>query len=145
MTDDLNHFDVPAFTDAVKRRHAVIVSNGPFAEIFVGDATAPAQAGDSLKVRGDTVAVRYRVQAAPWVDVTRFELWSNGKKVFEQPVASSTEVVRLQGTFSLPFKKPGYVFAVVHGERPLEPVLPTKGNKPTKPFGFTNPVYLEKP
>ena len=145
MADDLNHFDVPAFTEAVKRRHAVIVSNGPFAEIFVGDQTPPAQAGDTLKVRADSVAVRYRVQAAPWVDVTRFELWSNGKKVFETPVAPSNQVVRLQGSFNLPVKKSGYVFAVVHGEKSLEPVLPTKGNKPTKPFGFTNPVYLEKP
>lgn len=142
MADDLTHFDVSSFTKAVKRQHAVIVSNGPFAEIFVGDDKA--QAGDSTTVRGDSVAVRYRVQAAPWVDVTRFELWSNGKKVFETKVEASTEVMRLQGTFSLPVKKAGYVFAVVHGEKALEPVLPTKNNKPTKPFGFTNPVYLEK-
>ena len=34
MPDHLSNFDTPAFVDAVKRKHAVIVSNGPFVEIF---------------------------------------------------------------------------------------------------------------
>ncbi len=137
-------FTAQALVEAVKRRHAVIVTNGPFVELFAGTAAKPAQVGDTVKVKGSEVEVRYRVQAAPWIDVTSFELWQDGQKLQEIPVPPSGSVVRLEGALRLKLKKPSYVFAIARGARPLEPVLPTQRNKPTLPFGFTNPIFFDK-
>jgi hypothetical protein len=144
MPKDVVHFDVAAFTDAVKRKHAVIVSNGPFIELFAGPAASPALVGDTLRVAGNEVEVRFKLQAAPWVQVSTFSLWQDGVRVKEIAVPQSTAVVRLEGSVKLPVKSSGYVMAMARGEKPLEPVLPTARNKPTKAFGFTNPIYLDK-
>lgn len=147
MPEQLDQFDQQAFVDAIKKRHAVTVSLGPFIELFAGDSNAPAQVGDTLTVdkrKGVArVELRFRLQAAPWVDVKRLEIWQDGAKLKEFAVPESKEAIRLVGAVPLDFTKDGYVFALARGDQPLEPVLPTKGSKPTRPFAFTNPIYVK--
>ncbi len=144
MSEDLEKFDPQAFVDAVKRKHAVIVTNGPFVELFAKADGVEKKVGETLSVHGGSIKVRYRVQAAPWVDASDFQLWSHGEKVLSLDIPSSKNVVRFAGSFDLPVAQSGYVFAVVHGTQSLTPVLQPKGGKISRPFAFTNPIYLEK-
>ncbi len=135
-------FSPQAVVDAVKKRRAVIVTNGPFIELFAGEASAPAQVGDTLSVKAGEQTLRFKLQAAPWVDVTSFELWQDGQKIHTQAIAPSKAIVRLEGTRKITVTKDSYVLAVVRGDKALEPVLPTFRNKPSKPFAITNPIYF---
>jgi len=133
-------FSPQAVVDAVKRQRGVIVTNGPFVEIFSGKA----QVGDTVKVKGAEAEIRYRVQAAPWIDVKSLELWQDGRQIFKTLVPESTKVLRIEGTAKVKISKSSYVFAIARGEKSMEPVLPTQRNKPTFPYGFTNPIFFEK-
>ncbi|MCC6809200.1 MAG: CehA/McbA family metallohydrolase [Deltaproteobacteria bacterium] len=135
-------FNEKAFVEAVKKKHAIIVTNGPFIELFAGEASAPAQVGDSLAVKAGEVTLLYKLQAAPWVDVSSLELWQDGAKIFTLPVPASKNPLRAEGMHKLQVTKDSYVFAVVRGEKSLDPVVPTFRNKPSKPFAVTNPIYF---
>lgn len=140
----MGDFSPQALVDAVKTRHAIVATNGPFIELFAGEASAPAQVGDTLVVKKPgEVIVRYKVQAAPWVDVTSLELWQDGKKIHTQAIPPAKTPLRAEGMHRITVTKTSYVFAIARGTKPLEPVLPTYRNRPALPFGFTNPIYFE--
>jgi hypothetical protein len=142
---DRESFSEQALVDAVKKKHAVIVTNGPFIELFAGTPSAPVQVGEAMKVTTPEVEIRFKVQAAPWVDVTTFELWQDGALLRTFPVQASRAITRLEGSARVKVgKSGGYLFAIARGQKPLEPVLPTTRNKPTLPFGFTNPIFFER-
>lgn len=148
MSENLTQFSQAEFVAAVKQKRAVMVSLGPYIELFAGDASSPAQIGDTLHVKKNkqgvaSVEVRFKLQAAPWVDVDQLEFWQDGKRVHDLAVPPSQDPVRLVGAVRLDFKANGYVFALARGDRAMEPVLPTKNNKPTRPFAFTNPIVVE--
>ena len=86
--------DPKAFVKAI-RAGRVVVSSGPFVRLFANDK----QVGD--EVPEGELEVEVKVDAAPWVDVDRVELWVNGRAAEGWPVPASTASAR----FSKKIKK----------------------------------------
>jgi hypothetical protein len=73
------------------------------------------------------------------VDVSRVELVSHGQTLhaWTGPFAAGSR--RLDARFTTTLKKGDWVVAVARGEKPMA-FLARPG---AKPFGFTNPVWIE--
>jgi len=133
--DDPARFDAAAearFVDAVRAGH-VVVSSGPFVRLEV----AGHGVGDTAPAGEQEVHVM--VDAPPWVDVSRVELVKHGEtlKAWTGPFATGTR--RLDARFTTTLVKGDWVVAVARGEREMK-FLARPG---AKPFGFTNPVWIE--
>ena len=130
--DDPAHFDEKAFVAAINGGK-VIVSNGPFITLTAGDASI----GDTIKP--GNVDVTIEVRAPKWIDVSKVELLDRGRliRVFDGPFTGSGS--RFLKTFSVRVEKGDFLTAVVRGERDMEWLA----RKRAKPFGFTNPIWVE--
>ncbi|MBX5484923.1 MAG: hypothetical protein IRZ16_24135, partial [Myxococcaceae bacterium] len=130
----MRNFDELDGVEALKHQRA-IVTNGPFVELWVDDHPI----GDHVVAPDGKVKVRVRVQAAPWVDVTRVSIMHGGRgikvaepvKVFtlcEAPEATgcvkkTDAVLRLDETFEVSGLDDGaFLTAEVNGERSMWPV-----------------------
>ncbi|NOZ01651.1 MAG: CehA/McbA family metallohydrolase [Deltaproteobacteria bacterium] len=143
-----------------------VVSNGPFLRIMVDDPAGPGlieRMGHDEMVEPDEgeVVVDVTVSAATWVNVSRLEVYANGRPVhlkevlgvlLEDEMAGDTDplwvpiplpnttpgdVERLHTTVHLyPEADTWYVF-LVRGAGDLAPV----GNG--APFAYTNPLYVD--
>jgi hypothetical protein len=86
------------------------------------------------------------VQAAPWVDVRRLEIFVNGErrgKPIEIP--ASRAALRYKGAIDLHLTEDAYVVVLVRGDQPLEPVVSHRAGLPaTLPLAITNPIYLDR-
>lgn len=128
--------DMAAVVQALKAGRA-FVTNGPFVEARAGGAGP----GELAQAEDGKVALEVSVRAAAWVDVTRAEAWVNGVRSAVVPVTrDAKEALRLTWQTSLQLERDSWVVVVVHGERPLDAVLP-KGN--AMPFAFTNPIWID--
>jgi hypothetical protein len=133
--DDPAHFDAAheaAFVDAVRAGH-VVVSSGPFVRLDVGGHGV----GDTAPAGEEEVHVT--VDAPPWVDVSRVELVKRGEtlKAWTGPFATGTR--RLDARFTTTLARGDWVVAVARGDGEMR-FLARPG---AKPFGFTNPVWIE--
>ncbi|MGD0529296.1 MAG: CehA/McbA family metallohydrolase [Polyangiaceae bacterium] len=136
--DDPRHFNdahaphEASFIDAIRRGH-VVVSSGPFVRLDVAGhgvgETAPAGEEE----------VHVTVDAPPWVDVSRVELVKRGEtlKAWTSPFPLGTR--RLDARFTTTLAKGDWVVAIARGDREMK-FLARPG---AKPFGFTNPVWIE--
>jgi len=133
--DDPAHFDEAheaRFIDAVRAGH-VVVSSGPFVRLDVGGHGV----GDAAPAGEQEVHVT--VDAPPWVDVSRVEIVKRGDvlKAWTGPFATGTR--RLDARFRTTLTKGEWLVAIARGEREMK-FLSRPG---AKPFGFTNPVWIE--
>ena len=112
------------------------MTNGPFVRVSVGGKgmgqLAPAPRG---RARLDL-----EVDAAPWVDVRRIELFINGSRRGKPiDVPPSSKVQRYKGSIDLRVERDAYVVVVVRGDA-LGPVLPGGANQsPPTALAITNP------
>ncbi len=159
-TDDPSQADADLILDAVLAQKAV-VSNGPFIRLAVGDKNPLGHTEPVTLPDGGTLVVDVQVLAASWIEVSRLEVYANGRPVrlqevagilieIENPKASDplfapiplpnttpTDVERLHTQVHLfPKQDTWYVF-VVKGEGDLAPV----GDG--RPFAYTNPLYVQ--
>lgn len=119
------------------RRGRVVVTSGPMLEVSV-DGHGP---GDTVKLASKQAALRIRVQAAPWIDVTQIEvlLGPEGRRVRFIPVTERGKVVRYDQTIDLAVSASTFVVVLVTGTKAL-PHTHTPG---TRPIAFSNPIWLE--
>jgi len=138
----------------------VIVSNGPMIRFRIGEKKEPLGHTEIVKAQGDEVLVEIWVLAASWMDVSRLEIYANGRPLHLQVVANdvfefenpenpapfyvplplgdvSGSVERAHTFIHLYPKSDTYYVFVVKGEGSLEPV--GRG----APFAYTNPVYVD--
>jgi carboxypeptidase family protein len=134
--------DADALVAALKKRHEALVTNGPYVRVSVAGhgmgQLAPAPRG---RARLDV-----EIEAAPWIDVRRMELFINGSRRGKPiDIAPSTKVQRYKGSVDLRLEKDAYVVVVVRGDTPIGPVLPPAPmqSAPT-PMAITNPIYLDR-
>jgi hypothetical protein len=143
-TDDPQTLTDAMLLAVVKRTRDVVVTNGPYVTLKTGGRSA---IGQVLSVgKGDTVPVEIVVQAAPWVDVDRIEVYERGTP-FGKPIpvtAGRDAVVRYRAVWSWPAKRDTWFVVVVRGSDALDPVV-TPGDKPVTPIAVTNPVWLDVP
>ncbi|MCU0656045.1 MAG: CehA/McbA family metallohydrolase [Polyangiaceae bacterium] len=136
------------------RRGRALVTTGPLLELRQGDRWP----GDTIEVEGDRATVQLRLQAAPWVDVRRIELWAGGKRLWSKELAARPLVAGPPGgekeqarreaqlfegsvTVEVPTGARGLI-AVARGDAPLGR---TGVLRPFPSLAFTNPLLLPQP
>ncbi len=129
--DDPAALDPVAFIEAI-RAGRVVVSSGPFVRLFADDK----QVGD--EVPEGEIEVEVKVDAAPWVDVDRVELWVNGKPAEGWTVPASTNSARFSRKIKKRFARGDFLIAIARGTKPM--TFLHRGG--AKPFGFTNPIFV---
>ncbi|HEU5073040.1 MAG TPA: CehA/McbA family metallohydrolase [Polyangiaceae bacterium] len=119
------------------KRGRVLVTNGPYIDVAVGDKGP----GDTVKSDGKPVFVQVRVRAVPWVDVSQVEVLVGAKadRLRSIPVAKTDALIRYQETVKVPGYAKTFVIVIVSGKQPLENVYATG----VRPLAFTNPIWIE--
>jgi hypothetical protein len=153
--DDPAHFNRPQptgeplearFVDAIRAGH-VVVSSG----VLVRMEVAGKGPGDTAPAGDDEVHVT--VDAPPWVDLSRVEVvkrgeivasWTggspaSGSKMLERPLPAALGARRLDARVVVPLAKGDWVVAVARGNKDM--TFLARGG--AKPFGFTNPVWVD--
>jgi hypothetical protein len=131
-----------ALVAAIKQRREALVTNGPLVRISVAGKgmgqLVPAPRG---RVKLDVV-----VQAAPWMDVRRLEVFVNGtRRGKPYDIPSSIRPVRFSGSIDVRIEHDAYVLVIVRGDAPLGPVVPgDEGTPAPTPLAITNPIYLDR-
>lgn len=122
--------------DGIKRGR-VLVTNGPYIDVKVGDKGP----GDTVKSDGKPVFVDVRVRAVPWVDVSHVEVLVGAKadRLRSIPVAKADALIRYQETVKVPGYAKTFVIVLVSGKKPLENVYAAG----VRPLAFTNPIWIE--
>lgn len=134
--DDPAKLDERALVAAIRDKHAVVVTNGPFIDFGLGDVPV---GGFVAPIKGATAQAKIRVQAPRWISVDRVELLWMGKVIKTWSGLGVVEdVVRLEASESVPIGTPGYYLVRVFGDTPMEHV----GRKPHRPLAFTNPIWV---
>jgi hypothetical protein len=144
--------DPQAVVAALKKGHAIVTS-GPYVDLEV----AGAHPGDELFTTEDPVAVRLRVRAAPWIDVTSLDLVVGGRTVQTIPIESQptrlgpeegsldearARSVRFEGELQIPVGPENtWVMAIARGTRRLDDAIPFM---PVPPMAITNPVWITR-
>jgi hypothetical protein len=147
------------------RDHHVIVTNGPFINMTINDATI----GSEVVATGNKASVTLTVRAASWVGATRWRLIGNG----EQVASGAVELKDNAWTTTVMVDVPRDTWFVVEveGDNNMFPVLPPSEIPPfniseavgsiagplgfgstseltppltfqVKPFAFTNPIWV---
>lgn len=127
-----------AVAAAVKQRHCFFTT-GPFVEMSVGST----KIGDVAPAPDGKVRVEIKVQAAPWVSVSRVTLFVDGVIVQRWDVRESDAAVRLQDGHDIVVARDAFVVARVDGDKPLSPVVGDTGTYRVLPFAMTNPIFLD--
>ena len=114
--------------------HAV-VSNGIFILVLANGKSGP---GDL--VSGGRVTLQVSVRAPDWVDVRSIEVYANGVLAITHAVPRGTSPLRAQWETDLEFANDTFVVVVAKGDNAMRDTLPGKW---IRPFGFTNPIYVD--
>ncbi|HVY44343.1 MAG TPA: hypothetical protein VHB21_00630, partial [Minicystis sp.] len=106
--------------------------SGPFVRLFANGK----EVGDDVP-EGD-LDLEVRVDAAPWVDVDRVELWVDGEiaETWTGPFAAGAK--RFDQRTKKRLARGDFVIAVARGSKPMV-YLHRPG---ARPFGFTNPIFV---
>jgi hypothetical protein len=129
--DDPARFDEARFIEAV-RAGRVIVSSGPFVDLRVGEASLGQQ------VEAGEHEVTVRVEAPPWIDVSRIELVRRGVvlRTWTGPIGPAPRRFEMKTKEQL--ASGDWLVAVVRGDKPMKPLY----RDGAKPFAFTNPIFV---
>ena len=134
--DDADRKISPRELVAALRAGRAMVTSGPmlFAQV---QGQGP---GGRVRFRGST-ELELTVLAAPWVDVTTVEVWVGPpvRRLSWFRVPRSKKPRRFHKKIRLSRQRPGFVIATAQGERALRNVA----QEGTRPFAFTNPIWLE--
>lgn len=149
-TIDLPSLQVTDVVTALKAGRAQ-ATTGPVIELTVQGQ----KPGATVKANGRTVQVHVVVRAAPWIDVTRVDLYAGGHVAQSLPIepaplrvgpelGTDDEVfarsVRLTRDVELTVPAGAtYVLAIARGDKTLEWVLPATA---LPPVSITNPVWV---
>ena len=159
-TDDPARLDGAMLVEALRRRRDVVLTNGPFVTMRVGDVR---QGGLASPGRGAALTVR--IERAPWVDARELQILVGGAPGPTFPLAGAVitpagalldEVtIPLATGRAAPARSAGkgrpapiaipadtFVVAVVRGERPLDPVLAGPPDE-IRPFAMTAPLWID--
>lgn len=142
--------DVTAVVTALRAGRALVTS-GPIVELSIGEA----RPGDSHPRGTGALVAHVRVRAAPWIDVSSFQILAGSHVVADREIASRPSVVgpvdtrpeeldasvtRFEGDVAIEVPEGAlWVSLVVKGERRLDDVIPFM---PIQPLAFTNPIWL---
>ncbi len=131
---DLSRVQPLEVARAVTAGHAT-VSCGIFVLPVANGSAGP---GDT--VQGSRVSLAVRVGAPDWVDVSRVEVYANGVKIEERKRDAPMRKSVWNLDVDLDFKQDTWVVVLARGDKFMNDALPGKW---IKPFGFSNPIYVD--
>ncbi|HEX4462292.1 MAG TPA: CehA/McbA family metallohydrolase [Polyangia bacterium] len=140
--DDRGAITADSWVAAVRKRREALVTNGPFVRVSIGGRgmgqTAPAPKGHAK--------LEVEIEAAPWIDVRRLEVFINGtRRGKPTEIPASNKPLRYKGVTDLLIERDSYVVVVVRGDAPLGVVVPANdAQSPPTPLAITNPIYLDR-
>jgi hypothetical protein len=102
--------------------------------------TANGSAGPGDTVQGSRVSLAISLRAPEWVDVSRVEIYANGAKVEERTRDAGPHKSVWNLDVDLQFKADTWLVVVARGDKFMNDELPGKW---IKPFGFSNPIYVD--
>jgi hypothetical protein len=130
---------------AVRDRHDVIVTNGPFIRAAINGSgrvgsqiSAPAKPGEAASVN-----LELEVQAPTWIRVEEIEVVANGEVVRRIEAPTPDAVVKFKGTIDLHPTRDTWYVVIARGSQSMEPVVPQYKGTTITPFGFTNPIWVD--
>jgi hypothetical protein len=135
-TDDADASADPAAVVEAIRGGRVLVTSGPIVDATILGAGP----GQTVSSQEPSVPLSLRVRAAPWIDVSRVEVYvgPRDRPFYERRVAPSDAVVRFEETLPIPIPVDTFVVIRVVGDQPLPNVF----SKGSIPMAFTNPIWL---
>jgi hypothetical protein len=114
------------------------ISNGIFANVRVAGRGGP---GDLVQAESGKVLLEVSARAAPWVDVSRAEVWLNGTLVGKQKLIGNSAAHTIQGfRQNLDVTMDSWLVVVVRGDRRLGETYPEARGTP---FVIVNPVFID--
>jgi len=129
-TDDPQAVDALALVDALKRKHAATISQGPILTMTVAEgdgAKGGVPIGAELAAPSGKVTVNYRLTAAPWVSVSRIFVTVNGKLLADKTVSvdPNRDLANspLDGQVLLSLDKDAWIVLDALGDKPMWPMV----------------------
>jgi hypothetical protein len=117
-----------------------VASTGPFLKLRVDGH----EIGETFSPPGSTVTVEVEADAASWIDLSRVLIYHNGVMVREFAIVPPRSHPALRQQLTLPVTSDGWIVAMAVGDQPLPTaVIGAVGGGMTRPFAFTNPVWLD--
>jgi hypothetical protein len=130
-----------ALVSGILTKRDALVTNGPFVHVSVGGRGM----GQIAPATKDKARLDVEVQAAPWVDVRRLEVFVNGERRGKPiELLPSHDRLRYRGSIDLKVTEDSWVVVLARGDVPLLPVVSQRpGAAPPLPVAITNPIYLD--
>ncbi len=117
-----------------------VISNGIFATVRAWGVGSGGP-GELVQAEKGRVVVELTAHAAPWVDVSRAELWVNGRLAKKIPL---TRKAGARGVYSLreslELDEDSWLVVIVRGDRPLGETFPEARGTP---LAIVNPVFVD--
>ncbi len=112
------------------------VTSGPILDVSV-NGKGPGQTATGV---GAKAKLHIVLRAAPWVNVRTVEVLvgGQGKRAHWIQVPATNKVLRLDRVVDVPVREKTFVIVTARGDRGL----PNASREGTKPFAFSNPIWL---
>jgi hypothetical protein len=101
---------------------------------------ANASAGPGDTVEGSRVSLVVNVGAPDWIDVSKVEIYANGKKLAERTRDPGPLKFPARLAFDFELSADTALVVLARGDKFMNDVLPGKW---IKPFGFSNPIFVD--
>jgi hypothetical protein len=102
--------------------------------------TANGSAGPGDTVQGRRVSLAVSLRAPEWVDIARVEIYGNGKKLEERSREPALRHTPWDLKLDLELAADTWLVVLARGDEFMRDALPGKW---IKPFGFSNPIYVD--
>ncbi len=137
-TDDPARMDENELTGSLLAGNA-LVSDGAFARVLVNDR---AGMGDLVTDTDGAVDLWVRIEALAGIDVTHFKVFVNCDEVLNVPAQHPNDVVKYDGTLSVPVPEDAHVVVLGFGREYLPRGL-AEFNPARVPRFTTNAIYVD--
>ena len=136
--------DVPSEIDEKEisqnlKNQQVSVACGILPQIFVKGKNA---LGETFPSRQTSIPLQLKVQAASWISCSKAELLKNGIVVKSFDLQRNGSAVCLDTIVNVKPSKDSWYVLIAYGDQPMFPMV-GKLERPVKPLGFTNPVWID--
>lgn len=102
--------------------------------------TANGSAGPGDTVQGQHVSLAVSLRAPEWVDIARVEVYGNGVRLEERTREPALRHRPWELKLDLELKADTWLVVLARGDEFMKDALPGKW---IKPFGFSNPIYVD--
>ncbi|MFT5265689.1 MAG: hypothetical protein ACI8YQ_004445 [Polaribacter sp.] len=137
-TDVASDIDEKEIAKNIKTQR-VTVACGIFPQIMVDGKNA---IGETFSSENKTIQLQLKVQAASWVSCSKAALVKNGVVIQEFDLKRKGSAVCLDTLITVQPDKDSWYILIAHGDQAMFPMV-GKIDRPVKPLGFTNAVWID--